>query len=154
MFYSIQNTETGEYKVFALTTDQYNADQKLLSLVKYRPNQDGASCVCDFHGLPECPKHSYKPFAHVVGDTVKVFSRLMSDVDEQGRHLWVGYGGLFQVFIPFVEEVAKESYSFAPWFEAGKYKIYKATNCIRCGEWLTNPQSIEKGIGPVCEERI
>lgn len=34
-----------------------------------------------------------------------------------------------------------------------QYEILKAVNCLRCGELLTNPESIEVGMGPICRNK-
>lgn len=33
------------------------------------------------------------------------------------------------------------------------YRLDEARNCLRCNRTLTTPESIERGIGPVCDER-
>lgn len=43
---------------------------------------------------------------------------------------------------------------FKPDFSDERMHLYHEGICSRCGRPLTNPESIEFGIGPVCRERI
>ena len=38
------------------------------------------------------------------------------------------------------------------WYDTCKF--YKSTKCAHCGRKLTTPESIERGIGPECYERV
>jgi hypothetical protein len=38
--------------------------------------------------------------------------------------------------------------------EMAKQHVLTSTNCFVCGKLLTDPTSIEMGIGPVCREAI
>lgn len=39
-----------------------------------------------------------------------------------------------------------------PWYDTCKF--YKSINCAVCGRKLTTPESIERGIGPECYEKL
>ena len=147
MFYTILNKATGNHKTFAFTQDTYKPEQHLISIVKRRPSNDG-KCSCDFVGVPDCGVHFYKPFAHLVNNDVKLFNKLLSDANEP----WNVYVNLTRIIVANLERLDKEG--IIEWQNEKDLHlvIYRARNCGRCGEWLTNPQSIERGIGPVCEQ--
>lgn len=142
-FYAILNTQTNEHKVFSVNEDTYDSNVQLVCRVTQRFNGDGR-CCCEFRGISDCPKHYHKPFARLRDKTVSPFTKLMADVNAEGINEWINFSNLLTwYFHNLVGETPR-----------GNFKFYQSINCSRCGELLTNPQSIEKGIGPVCEEHL
>lgn len=150
-FYTLHNEETGNHRVFAVTKDTYS-DGLLLTKVKHRPyGEEGeptaGKCACDFVGIPDCPRHFHKPFARITEKGIVVFQKLMADVNEHGVNEWLKFAKILEVLRFNIGGNAVSGYA------NGKVSLvlYEAVPCSRCGELLTNPESIKKGIGPVCE---
>lgn len=119
--------------VFAVCQDTYTNNQ-IVTRVKHRPQTDEPTrCSCDFVGVPECQRHFHKPFARLSHtNEVIIFSKLLSDASD----LWGTYAVILSGYFRCMPQLAE---------------VLEAVNCIKCGELLTNPESIKKGIGLICE---
>lgn len=76
----------------------------------------------------------YTGFAFVIGGQIRTWKRYAGKLDRQHEAVRVLMGA---------ESVQ----------EYGKAYAQQSGNCYVCGRTLTTPESISKGIGPICEQR-
>lgn len=127
--FTIENTETGEFRTFRnelcsfRDADDNDSHKWVLSYLR------GPSNSSDFEG-----------FAFVFGDKIRVWkskrSQGQGDRSECER---------FALLLDFIFTGP------AAWRE--RYTVLKSRPCSRCGERLTVPESIRRGVGPICAKR-
>jgi hypothetical protein len=125
--YTIESKATGEHRTFWIQTQAADASfapgQRLLGLLTGTDNDN-----------PD----DYAAFAFV---------------DDQGIHVWTKKRAPGMKFLDYADmlwTLALDG-AFSPWAERG-FRILVEGRCLRCNRALTTPESIERGIGPVCAE--
>lgn len=129
--FSVENTATGDYRTFRVelrgTDEKWAPGERVLYLLKGPQNQT-----------------DYGGFAFVTIDPVdghphiKVWSKLRGEAGEKSA---------YDKMSLFLEHLSRHP-NLLP-----SYAVYDAVPCTRCGELLTRPDSIRRGIGPVCARR-
>lgn len=125
--YTIESRKTGEHRTFWIETQAEDAE--------FAP---GKRVVSLFTGSENDNPDHYTGFAFI---------------DEQGIHVWSskrGPGKKFEVMAEMLWSLALDA-GFSPWAEKG-YVIHIEGRCLRCNRTLTTPESIRRGIGPICAE--
>ena len=124
--FSIENTATGDYRTFKLETQPEDAD--------FAPGNVILSLLIG--------RTEYKAFAFC-GEPRGVFEvfcwKRFKDTELEN------HGGLVGAVI--------DGGGCYVTVSGTKYRRVDAVCCSRCGELLTRPDSIRKGIGPICETR-
>jgi hypothetical protein len=132
-FFTLRNEETGEHRTFRVRTQAEKA--------KFAP---GSRVI----GLLTGPDNEadYTGFGFVInGDRVAVWKSRRGHGD--GWALWSKWEKLAHMFTTLV--LGRKS----PHFDAAKYSVKLAKRCLRCNRPLTDPISIDLGIGPVCRTK-
>lgn len=125
--YTIESTETGEHRTFWVETQAPDAKfapgRRVVSLLTGSQNDD-----------PAC----YTSFGFV---------------DEVGIHVFrqkqTSGPGWFK-FADLLWTLALDG-AFSRWADKG-FRIHLEGHCLKCNRVLTTPESIRRGIGPVCAE--
>jgi hypothetical protein len=125
--YTIESTKTGEHRTFWIKTQgpdrNFAPGQRIVSLLTGSENDD---------------PHSYTGFGFVT---------------EQGINVWTSKRGQDRKFEEYAEllwSLALDG-AFSPWADKG-FRIQQEGQCIKCNRPLTTPESIRRGIGPICAE--
>lgn len=134
--FTVENTTTGEFRTFRLETQPPGATFAPGRRVLYLLNG------------PE-NKADYKGFAFVDGERVHVWKGRKAEAFEPSQ---------FEKLARFLEKFLRVIASAGPVSteektECGGYRLLYASPCSRCGELMTVPDSIRRGIGPVCVKR-
>ena len=132
--YTIQSKQTGEHRTFWVRRQEDDAE--------FAP---GKRIVYLLTGSQNDDLDSYTGFAFV---------------DDRGIHVWAkkAYAGapagspkgLWLQFADMLWTLALDG-AFSPWADKG-YSILMEGACVRCNRPLTTPESIRRGIGPICAE--
>lgn len=129
--FTVENTETGEYRTFRVELrpewQRWAPGQRVLELLKGPENQS-----------------DYGGFAFVHVDPINGHPRVKVWSSKRGES---GARSAYEKIARLLEAVSRENPKIA------RYAILDALPCQRCGELLTRPDSIRKGIGPVCAKR-
>ena len=120
---TMQNPETGNHRTIRIRTQPQDA--------RFAP---GSRIVYLLNGHDN--ERDYLPFA---------FLNDRGQVIVWRRYRNAGSPTAFEQLARMIEDPAR--------FEARGIVYLFATTCRRCNRKLTTPQSIERGIGPVCEGR-
>lgn len=147
-FYTIVGKDS--FKVFGVIQNAEGPFTGKLTLCQvFVVKRGDGRCCCEFNKLTtDCPKHLWKPFAWIKSRDIIPFYKFSDGViiPDSGTYIdqpQVGYAKLFSIFwFDLPNEAVREICQFLP-----------AIHCGRCGEWLTNPNSIQQGIGPICLEK-
>jgi hypothetical protein len=116
--------EGGEYVTIRLTDD-------------WRPDAPKHSQVAQYLAGPENTS-DYIGFAFVLGDSIKVWKKYQANENSK-----------IQAALRFIIEGGEEAQ------KQGAFQYARMSgNCAICGRTLTTPESIERGIGPVCAEKV
>jgi len=122
--YTIESTRTGEHRTFWVQTEIYEEGTcRTVSLLTGTENDN--------------PAH-YTLFGFV------------SDAGIEVNASKRGGDKLFEQYADMLWTLALDA-GFSPWAEKG-YLIHIEGRCLRCNRALTTPESIRRGIGPVCAE--
>lgn len=122
--FTVENTETGEHRSFRI--EQQSPD------ATFAPGKRILS-------LKVGPKPTdFKSFAFVSHDGrgISVWKSKQSEAEQPSD---------WQKYAKFLLKLQSA--------EAEKYAVLESCDCRRCGEQLTVPESIRRGIGPVCARR-
>src|SRR5580692_6865196 len=65
-------------------------------------------------------------------------------VEPDGIKVWAKANDKCRAYAAMLEKLSEHS-------AAGRVEVYAATRCRVCNRTLTTPESVESGIGPVCE---
>jgi hypothetical protein len=125
--YTIESTKTGEHRTFWIETQGPDA--------KFAPGQRVVSLLT---GSQNDDPNAYAGFGFIT---------------EQGIHVWTskrGPGKRFEEYADLLWTLALDG-AFSPWVEKG-FRIHMEGHCLKCNRVLTTPESIRRGIGPVCAE--
>lgn len=121
--YTVKNRETGEHRTFSIRTQGNDA--------KFAP---GKRVIALLSGPDN--ESDYVGFGFVTEDGIRVWRSKRGGVYE-------AYAKLVWLLAVHPEETPL----------AERYEMMAEGRCIRCNRKLTEPASIETGIGPVCAER-
>lgn len=123
--YTIKSGQTGDHRTFRIRTQPEDAD--------FAP---GKRIV----GLLTGPDNevSYTGFAFIDDDGIFVWSK------KRGEGLWATYAEMLWSLALDGEK--------SPWTKKG-YSLMVEGRCIKCNRLLTEPSSLETGVGPVCAGR-
>jgi hypothetical protein len=126
--YTVESTQTGEHRTFWIETQasdaEFAAGRRVVSLLTGSQNDD-----------PAC----YTNFGFVEESGILIFpSKLMA-----GGPKWIQYADLLWT-------LALDG-AFSRWADRG-FTILLEGACCRCNRPLTTPESIRRGIGPICAE--
>lgn len=129
--FTIENSETGEFRTFKLETVYFQPDSKRMRVLSYLRGPSNSS--------------DFEQFAFLFGSCtadwkVKVWGSKRA-VKGEPRSQHERFGMLVEAIIR------------GQWTHASRYLVLEAEKCSRCGERLTVPESIRRGIGPVCAKR-
>lgn len=131
--FTIENLETGKFRTFRIHTQPPDASfapgRRVLSLLNGPENTE-----------------SYAGFAFVDGERVRVWKSRKAEATERSQ-----FEKLSRFLEKFLAFVARDDAARVA--EAGGYRLLYAVPCSRCGELMTVPDSIRRGIGPVCAKR-
>ena len=99
----------------------------------------------------------YEGFAFLKDDGVSVWSRF---VKGQGTYrtrfsvrVWNAAWTAHQKMAHMLWNLVSSTGDAQQYLDMG-YTVSESRECFRCGRTLTTPESIEKGIGPVCEAKL
>ena len=124
--YTIESTQTGEHRTFWVKTQPKDAEfapgQRVVSLLTGSQNDD-----------PAC----YTSFGFVDEAGIRVFPSKLKD----GLTRWAQFADLLWT-------LALDG-AFSRWADKG-FTILMEGHCLRCNRPLTTPESIRRGIGPIC----
>ena len=140
--FTIENKETGEFRTF-------NID---LRTFKPQPGSDKGPEQKWVLSYLRGPSNSsdFEPFAFVFGHSVEDMvisvwrSKRSADPNERSQY------ERFALLVGLVLG-SKAGIGAPKWGE--RYDVLEAIPCRRCGEQLTVPDSIRRGIGPVCAKK-
>jgi len=121
--YTVRNRETGEYRTFSIRTQADDA--------KFAPGQRVITLLSGPDNTAD-----YQAFGFVTDSGVRVFRSKR--------------GGAFDAYAKLVWLLAVHG-DETPM--AKRYELMLEGRCIKCNRKLTDPVSIETGIGPVCAGR-
>lgn len=138
--FTVENRETGEFRTFKLETRTFpprheNEEPKDMRVVSYLRGPSNSS--------------DFEAFAFVFGgegDTRPTIS-----VWKSKRSTVPGEKSECEKFAFLLSLVLWGPPRPVKW--DGNYDIHEPIPCARCGEMLTVPDSIRRGIGPVCAKR-
>ncbi len=126
--YTVQNRETGEHRTFSIKTQKEDArfapGKRIIALLTGSNNET-----------------DYQSFGFVDDEGVTVWNKKRGT--DGKRSSWEAYADL-------VWSLALDA-GFSPY--APKYSLLIEGKCIVCNRTLTEPVSIETGIGPKCAGR-
>lgn len=125
--YTIESKQTGEHRTFWVRTQEKDAT--------FAP---GRRVVMLLTGSQNDDLDSYTAFGFANQDGIFVFPAKL----EKGR-IWAQFADLLWT-------LALDG-AFSPWADKG-YRILMEGACCRCNRPLTTPESIRRGIGPICAE--
>ncbi len=132
--YTIESKQTGEHRTFWVRTQEADAEfapgKRIVSLLTGSQNDD-ESC--------------YTGFAFVDDGGIRVWaSKARAGArDGSDSHRWLQFADLLWT-------LALDG-AFSPWAAKG-FTILMEGACARCNRTLTTPESIRRGIGPICAE--
>lgn len=123
--YTIQSAQTGEHRTFWVRTQEADAEfapgKRLVMLLTGSQNDD-----------PAC----YTSFGFAEQTGIRVFPSKLAK------------GPIWAQFADLLWTLALDG-AFSPWADKG-YTILMEGACARCNRALTTPESIRRGIGPIC----
>ncbi len=126
--YTIQSKQTGEHRTFWVRTQEADAEfapgRRVVMLLTGSQNDD-----------PSC----YTAFGFVEEHGIRVFPSKLKD----GLTRWAQFADLLWT-------LALDG-AFSRWADRG-FTILLEGACCRCNRPLTTPESIRRGIGPVCAD--
>lgn len=123
-FYTIESTRTGEHRTFMVRTE-FNEEGTCRSISLFTGTEN------------DNPDH-YTLFGFV--------SEAGIEVNASKR----GSGRQFDTYAEMLWSLSLDG-AFSPWAERG-YRLHLEGRCLRCNRLLTTPESVRRGIGPVCAE--
>jgi len=125
MIITIENRESGKFRTFRIET---------------MPESASFAAGKQVLSLLVGPNNSqnYKGFAFIDGNDVHVWKKCKGQNGDKSD---------FEHFARLVEGLVIFQQP------SSRYAVLEATECRRCGELMTVPQSIRRGIGPVCAGR-
>lgn len=128
-FYTLISPHSGEHRTFRVRTqdekDNFAPGERLIALLKGPDNES-----------------DYRNFGYVTDRGIRVWSSVKAKAD----------GGFFESCAKILWDVAEngaESY-----YAKKGWRVELDKRCRRCNRRLTNPVSLESGIGPECAERM
>ncbi len=127
--FTVKSTATGEHRTFRIQTwMEENEDGTR------QPKRDDRGNLTRVVSLLTGSDNnsSYSGFGFVNGERIYVWRRCQ--------------GGQFDKFARMLEKLEQHE-------EAGRVEVNLEGQCRRCNRRLTTPESVESGIGPVCEGR-
>lgn len=126
--YTIQSAKTGEHRTFWVRTQEKDAKfapgRRIVSLLTGSQNDD-----------PSC----YTSFGFVEDSGIRIFP----SKTRAGSLRWLQFADLLWT-------LALDG-AFSPWADKG-FTILIEGACARCNRTLTTPESIRRGIGPICAD--
>ena len=135
--WTIQNTKTGDHRTFKVTGTRDRS--------KFKPGTRVVQVMTgtDNHG-------DFEGFGEVRGDAVDVWRSKRGDESKASPHEFFAsmlaglMGGRAWV---------RQGVASIDWAAKG-YELRGEQRCLRCGDKLTTPESLDRGIGPVCAKKI
>jgi hypothetical protein len=125
--YTVESTQTGEHRTFWIETQasdaEFAAGRRVVSLLTGSQNDD-----------PSC----YTGFGFV---------------DDDGIHVWTsrrGPGKRWEEYADLLWTLGLDG-AFSVWAEKG-FRIMQTGHCLKCNRILSTPESLRRGIGPICAE--
>ena len=131
--YTLANTTTGEHRTFAVRTQAEDAD--------FRPGERIAALLTG----PD-NEADYTGFGFVTDAGIRVWRKRQGGAFDH-------YGRMLQKAIAAVAgdgEVLSGTFDYA----GRRYSVQLAKRCLRCNRRLTTPESIARGYGPECAEKL
>jgi hypothetical protein len=124
--YTIESTRTGEHRTFRIATQAADAE--------FAPGQRVVSL---FTGTENDNPDHYTGFAFI---------------DDRGIHVWTSkrWSPLWLQYADMLWSLALDA-GFSPWADRG-YRLHLEGRCLVCNRTLTTPESIRRGVGPICAE--
>lgn len=125
--YTVESTATTEHRTFSVWTQPREA--------KFSP---GSRIVGLLTGSDNDNPDHYTAFAFI---------------DDRGIYVWPskrGAGKLFEQYADMLWTLWLDG-AWSPWAQKG-FRIHLEGRCLRCNRPLTTPESIRRGIGPICAE--
>jgi hypothetical protein len=131
-FYTIRNRQTGEHRTFRIATQAEDA--------RFAPGERIVSLL-----VGQDNSHDYKGFGFVKKDEsgIVVWKKLRSrDMGKPSNH---------EMFAKMIWALSAPEGQGQWWKD--RYELMLSKRCVRCNRRLTNPESVESGIGPDCAGR-
>ena len=133
--YTVQNDDTGEHRTFAVRRQKDDA--------RFAPGERIAALLTG-----PSNENDYQSFAFVRPDA--------------SLAVWKSKrGGAFDHYARMLEKallmfagVAAETATAAITYGPNKYTVALAKRCSRCNRTLTTPESIRRGLGPECANKL
>jgi hypothetical protein len=130
--YTIQSKQTGEHRTFWVKTQAADAKfapgRRVVSLLTGSQNDD-----------PSC----YTSFGFVEDSGIRIFPSKLMAGGPSGVKKWIQFADLLWT-------LALDG-AFSRWADKG-FTILMEGACARCNRPLTTPESIRRGIGPICAD--
>ena len=130
--WTVQNTNTGEHRTFRITRERsaeakFAPGRRLVELLTGPNNQS-----------------DFEAFGFASDDTITVWGKFRGELNRPSAHDWFAsmLAGL----------LGGRAFVTRDWSARG-YTVRGEAWCCVCGRALTNPESQETGIGPVCAGR-
>jgi hypothetical protein len=125
--YTVESKQTGEHRTFWVRTQEADAEfapgRRLVMLLTGSQNDD-----------PAC----YTAFGFAEESGIRVFPSKQASSPR-----WAQFADLLWT-------LALDG-AFSPWTEKG-FTILMEGRCLKCDRPLTSPESLRRGIGPICAE--
>lgn len=126
--YTIRNRDTGEYRTFKIATQndrsEFAPGKRIVSLLIGTDNEN-----------------DYLEFGFVSDDSRKIL-------------VWKRYQisssllkSCYETYATMIEDLSGEGNRYGQ-----RYELLLEKRCSKCNRKLTTPESIERGIGPICYE--
>ncbi len=128
--YTVESTKTGEHRTFWVRRQEDDAD--------FCP---GMRIVYLLTGSQNDNLDDYTGFAYAYPDKISLWSSKY--FERCGTRNWEQYADMLW-------SLALDG-AFSPWADKG-YRIHLEGACARCNRPLTTPESIRRGIGPICAD--
>lgn len=95
---------------------------------------------------------NYQGFGFVKPNGIVIWKRLRGPVAFSVNR-WSADYSAHEKFAHMVWNLLAEGGNAQQYLDLG-YEVHGEAACFRCGRKLTTPESIERGIGPVCEAKL